>query len=331
MIFYVMDKKSFKPKFMGFSENYSLVIGSNGSDTSSITLPYTTTIGKGDYISNLDDFIGIIKTISIKDGALSLTAIAMDNLFDRSIMDDDIRPSASLEGYIAGRITRYFAAYEDSFYNYPFLVVSNSTNTEIESAPDLDNNGCYNLKKYIEKCRRLYGIKLSWKINGDKLHLDIHKDESKKNLILDGFSYALTDNVESETKVAKITAIKKATEETAAESIDYYLLSDGTISTNINDPKRVEGSWQIITYTDKDIPLEKASEKFASNEYNHKITFTSVKADARFNPFDKVVIQLNGNIYDSYISKMIVKSNGVINYECGELALTLTDKLNKRG
>lgn len=331
MIFYVKDKKTFKTKYIGYSENYSLVNGSTGSDTSTITLPSNTPARQGDIVSNLNDYIGIVKTISTKDGSLALTLITIENLFDRAILDDEVRPTTSLEGYIAGRIRRYFATYEDSFYNYPFLVVSNSTNTEIESAPDLDNNGCYNLKKYIEKCRRLYGIKLSWIIKGDKLHLDIHKDESKKNLILDRFSYALTDNVESETKVAKITAIKKATEETAAESIDYYLLSDGTISTNINDPKRVEGSWQIITYTGKDIPLEKASEKFASNEYNHKIAFTSTKEDARYKPFDKVAIQLNRKLYDSYISKMVTKSNGTINYECGELALTLTDKLNKRG
>lgn len=328
MIFYCKDKKTFETKCLFYSENYDLVIGSVGSDASKISAPYTS-ISQGDYITNLDDYIGIVKTIALKDAAINLSLVSMENLFDRALLDDNIRPTTSLEGYLKDRLTAYFAEYEDSFYNYPFLSISNITDTAIESVPDVDNYGCINYKKYLDKCRRLYGIRLDWTVNGNELLLNIRKDDSRKNLILDGFGYTLTDNVKSETRIAKITAINKTEE--AITSQTYYLKVNGEVTQNVNDPNRIDGTWAIINYSEKDIPLEKAKEKFASNEFNHKISFTSDKQHARYQPFDNVLIQLDGDIYNSYISKMIVKSNGLISYECGELALTLSDKLNKRG
>ena len=124
----------------------------------------------------------------------------------------------------------------------------------------------------------------------------------------------------SSINVSKVTVLYgEETSSGASLSRDYYLLSDGTITTTQTQENRVEGEWKLI-YTKDEIDVESAAyTELNRAQYGHKIVFDATNMD--FNLYDKVRIRLNnGNIVDSFVSGITETKNSKIKrIECGEL------------
>lgn len=337
MIFYIKDKKTFKTKHIEPTEEYSLLVGSITDDKSTISIRKNNDIHDGDYIFNLNGWMGLIHKVDNQNNVCTISAKQIDYIFDRDVIDDGIRPTTSIEAYLQAELNKWFVNISDTHYQYPFINITVGSNTNEESAPAVDNKRCVNYRTYLEQLKRLYGIRCEFSVNGDTLNCNIVARKNTKNLILDYFPYEITGEDISETKVARITAINGETTREdkdgnmpALEYTDYFLLDNGEVSTDINASNRIDGDWNYITYSKNDVPLEKVKDEFEKNKYSHKITFLSSAKYAVYDFYDYLKISLNGKIYDSYIAKKTINSNGTYEYQAGDLAVTLTDKLQDR-
>ena len=338
MIFYIKDKETFKTKHIEPTETYKLVVGSSTNDNSDVSIKRNKIISKGDIIFNNDGYVGLIEKVDNSDELCRLSIKQIDYIFNRSVIDDGARPTNSIEAYLKTELDKHFTNCSDAKFKIPYLNIIVGSNTNEESAPEVDSKRCVNYHDYLDKVKRVYGIRCNFSVDGNTLKCEIKANTNVKNLIFQNFPYHITEESVTETIVSKVTAISNeslnknddGSWKTAIAYTNYYLLEDGSVSTNASAANRVIGDWEYITYSKDDKPLEKAKDTFEKNKYEHKIIFTSPKAYAVYDYGDKLKMLLNGKIYNTYISKKTISSDGTIEYQVGDLAITLTDILKLR-
>lgn len=321
MFFYIRSGTDFKIKDIAESMDYSLVIGSIYGDFTRITFPSSVNVTSGDFIMNDYGFICIVESVDKNDEMIEVDGKDINNLFNRQIVYDGSEASTSVEAYLMDKLTENFITVSDTYYRIPFLTLAASTTTVASSKPDVEE-GIYNLKSYISKTKRLYGVGVTYTVSGANLLATINQKTTNKNLFLDTSVYKITEETFAESVVAKITAINTDTN----ASQNYYLLSNGSFTTDMTDPDRVKGQWVILTYDDNTIPEESVMNKFKENIYSHKVTFISDEKNAIYDYYDYVKVRLNDNIYDSYVAKKVVNSDGTTEYQLGELRNTFTSQ-----
>lgn len=321
MIFYFRDRKTFRLKGLGESMDYRLVLGSIYGDYTRITMPEVKGIVSGDFVLNDDGFLAIIDSVDKEAGAMQINAKDISNLFSRKIVYDGSQSSTSVESYIKQKIDANYITLADTMFRLPFLTVTTGSTTAEISQPDTEG-GFYTIKSYLSKVRRLYGIHMEWSISVNTLTGNLKQSDTRKQLFLDNSNHHIVEEAYSGITVSKITALNSGTQ----TATDYYLLEDGTVTTNMNAPGRVDGLWDAITVGDNEIELERVKDKLKENTFSHKITFLASEKDARYNFYDYVKVNLRGNIYESYIAKHIVNSDGTTEYQLGELRNTFTSK-----
>lgn len=321
MIFYFRDRKTFRLKGLGESMDYRLVLGSIYGDYTRIIMPEVKGIVSGDFVLNDSGFLAIIDSVDKEAGAMQLNVKDISNLFARKIVFNGTQSSSSVEAYIQGLITTNYISLADTMFRLPFLTITTGSTTAEVSQPDTEG-GFYTIKSYLSKVRRLYGIQVEYNIQVNTLTGTLKQVQNKKQLFLDNSNYHIEEEAYSNNTLSKITAFNSDTQ----TATDYYLLDDGSVTTNMNAPGRVDGIWDAITVGDNEIELERVKDKLKENTFSHKITFLSSEKDARYNFYDYVKVSLRGNIYESYIAKHIVNSDGTTEYQLGELRNTFTSK-----
>ena len=138
--------------------------------------------------------------------------------------------------------------------------------------------------------------------------------------------------------LAKLNVKWKKTEESTEEvRKSFYLLADRTVSENVNDPNRVEGSVksiQIITEKEEEMRQQVFNE-FSSNRYNHKITFNIIRnsklyPEQEFYVGRPCTVKTKSGVRSSMITKIeISSSSGLLKVTLGNMKVTLTDKLRR--
>lgn len=108
------------------------------------------------------------------------------------------------------------------------------------------------------------------------------------------------------------------------EEINYYLSTDGYVTTT-PPQNRAKGLWKYYTANQDESPLAVAIGAFSHNNDNHKIEFRSLK---RFALYQSINMRLRGELFSTIITARILSSNdNRYYYKCGNLATTLTEKI----
>lgn len=120
--------------------------------------------------------------------------------------------------------------------------------------------------------------------------------------------------------------VEEAEDEDLFEVIDFYLSSDNHISTT-PPLNRAKGKWKYYTASQDESPLSVAIGAFSHNNDNHKIEFRS---SSRFALYQPIKMRLRGEVFNTIVTARILSSeDNRYYYKCGNLATTLTEKIDE--
>ena len=153
-------------------------------------------------------------------------------------------------------------------------------------------------------------------------------NEEKFSGVFDGDGHTrLISSSMSGDAVAKITVVYPTGENTYAHTY-WYLAADGSIS-NSAPANRADGKWALIEIGEDDDQREKVQELVDGNARSYKIEFWS---DVDMAVGDTYRMRLNGAVFDGVVTaKFLSSADNRIRYSSGDLATTLTERVNKIG
>lgn len=327
---YIKRRSDFKTVLLGNAETWSVPVATVTGETGKVSLvEYDQKEHTDDWLY-INGSVALISQAAPQNNKLQITAADASEAFDRQAVWPESAP-ATYGGFIQAAFQRDYINCTDSAYQMNYLTVSNSDSTPLMK-PELDDTQLYTLADIISQARRA-GVLVQFSIQrdktaGDRLHVDISTVSGQEHKILFNDGHAqLSSETYSRESVAKVTVLQELEtegEEVSYSSTDYYLSASGEISTTV-PAERAEGRWEYTTAKKDDEPLVKATEIFAGNINSHKIEFFS---DKRYELFDTVLLRLNGAVFKTqivYIGRS--SSDNRYAYKCGELAVTLTDKV----
>lgn len=327
---YIKDRETFSTKAALDCYSYTLV-KSIYTDLSELVTEYSDQAELGDILIDNMGYLGVISNLEREDkGSLAIKCQDISTLFSRSIIYQGDADNINAENYLEQYLyEQYGGDQSDPFYQLAYISVDRQTSTT-PCIPDTED-GLWNCKSYISRIRRLYGIYTDFEANNldgrPVLKVTIaRKQLDPKRVFTTNRNVDITEETFSNTTIAKITAYTRGDTPTAN---DYYMTNSGTYTTNPNDPNRIAGDWEYLEIQEGESETEQVLNKFKENTYSHKISFIVPENEARYDFYDPVVVELRSQYYDSYIAKKIKHDNGTIEYVCGELRTSLTDKINK--
>lgn len=324
MLAYIKDFSTFKTTYMDTPQDWDVPIASSTMEEGTVTLPSR---GRKDFSHDwiyLDEHIFLIDNSEPNGGVVNLTVSDPANMFSRQLFYPD-EPAATYGEFIEQAIRENFILCEDPVYAVPYLDVKATDRTPFEE-PKQDDSGLYSLIDVINAAREK-GIAVDFKMAVNRLSVEIYTINSQPHNVVfyDGHA-KLEQESYSRATVAKITTVQATATEGEFVIEDWYLDSDGVICDTV-PAKRMEGDWKYITVGKDEDPLEKASEEFKNNLGSHKIEFYS---DRDYHLWDTVKFQIDGEIFESRIvAKFLSSKNSRWLYTCGDLATTLTEKVQK--
>ena len=156
----------------------------------------------------------------------------------------------------------------------PYLNVTASSSTSKALNPDRDDKNVYTLKEYVKKVRRLQNIFVDFSINGNTLNVDIvKKAKVTRKIDFSDTSYKLLDEAYSREAVGRITSVC----EEDSSTLEWYLLTDGTVTSAYTADNRVEGEWITLFILKLADVEDRVLDEFEKTKYSHLIEFSSKK------------------------------------------------------
>lgn len=330
---YILSKTNLNTKDVVKLENYAIEENISLNGKSTFTLPRMPIAVKDDLVK-YGDFIGVINNIeSSKDSKkYKLSVLDIHSLFDRNLVltNEELISSTGIEDFIAQIIHDRFTDSSDTLMNVDYLnviVISHTPlNIEVKTA-----DGLINLRTFLALTKQTYDIDLYFSISASQLNIIISKNtDSTKEIDLTQSPIIEYQSVFSIDVITKVTVYSK---ESLSET-DYFLLNDGTISTNMSDSNRLIGkSVAVVVTTNAEIE-QKAIDTFVTNSYSHNVSF-SLTSDNRL--YSKVEFSINrplrvktleNGVFLTFISKIKTSMKSkIIQVECGNAKTSLTDIL----
>lgn len=268
----------------------------------------------------LNGGVWLIDQITPQEGRTLLQCLSPLDAFSRPLVYSEPAAGTSIGGWIAQLLAEHWRDQVDGVYAMPYLDIENVDTTAFV-APTVDEAGLFSLTAYMRQVWQLYGVKTSFSLDGNSLRVRIARiSRADRNVVFTDGQSQLESAAYSRSGVAKITAIQ------GGVATDWYLSDNGVASTTIPD-RRAQGTWEVLTLSDRDIPEEKVLAAFAKNAESHKIEFWSTR---QYSAFDNLTIRLNGEVLRSYVSYVGTRSNDDrYFYKSGELAVTAAEKLRR--
>lgn len=308
--------------------SYDCILDSIFDDNTTITARYSADAEEGDFIM-CDGFAGVIKAISVAHGEMSLTCQGMDAAFDRTLRWEKIDTEGMTTEELVEKIFADNYINCDPMYAMPYIEFNNNERTELKM-PTRNNEGLYTVTAYFRKLRKA-GIGISYDLTGNKLIISL-SGEKRSTRNIDFVAHnTVTAEAYGGYATAKVTNYPRVdvegengTEQVISDvPVNYYLLSDGTVTQDENDTNRIYGVWEVTIGAEESAVLE----KFTAT-YGHEIKFSGTTAYSLYTP---VRLRMpSGKVVISYISRIQKKSNDEnYYYTAGELKTTLTAKLKK--
>lgn len=333
MLMYVKSQKDFKTSYKAFAQAWDVPVMASTHERGTIIIPLEGRKNfTGDFVC-LDNHLYFIDESSPKDGNVELIVSDMSNLFSRKVIYPNNPVTTSYGDFIMDIIEDNFIFCPDSAYAIDYLEVSSMDTTPFEP-PKLDDTRLFSLVDVIAAAREK-GVLFTFYITKDsetkldKLALDISSPITvPHNIVFDDGHTTLDTETFSRVKTAKITVMKATDTSGVYNTTTYYLSKSGNISTTV-PAERAEGDWVYLTIGKNDNAQKKASEEFKKNISSHKIEFYS---DKIYYLWDTVNFVIDGELLQSSVVSIYSSSDtNRYLYKCGDLATTLTEKVQKSG
>lgn len=332
MLVYIKRRQGFELAMAEHTESYSLPIASATGETGTAVLAgYDNQDHTGDWLY-IGGQVVLISQASPKDGKLSISTGDAAGFFDRQLIWPDAAPATYGE-FIRQAIETEFINCPDEAYKVPYISVANTDATPMP-AMELTDTKLYKLSDIMSQARKA-GVIIEFAISSrtrasDTLSISISTAQggSRSIVFSDGHSQLATETYSSDS-VAKVTVLQEAEQEDKEaepvySSTDWYLSTAGEISPT-PPAQRAAGRWEYTTAKADEEPETKAAEIFAANLASHKIEFYS---DKRLGLLDTVLLRLNGAVFKTQIASVVISSgDDRYLYKCGELAVTLPEKV----
>ncbi len=328
---WIFGYRDFKVKDIVELQEYELQIDEETNANTIIKVLKETSAKAKDIIvikeNNNVIYWGTILNIQNENGKLLYEFITryITNIFDQTIelKNENLIRTTGIEDFIANAITSNFISNTDTFVNLDYLELNVVTHTKKTVSVSNVENGIYNLHTWITNCNQLYDITYEFNVVNDKLVMTIENKQDSKKLI-----DTKAMNISDYSEVFETDVVSKVIVLTSTNTYTLYLLNDRTTTTDGTNVKRAEGSTKTV-YTENyaDAP-QKALDEMKANSYEHNITF---KLDKYIKQGTPIAIKTkNSLIYDTYISKMVRKSNNKFyEYTCGNIRINLIDKIKQ--
>lgn len=237
------------------------------------------------------------------------------------------RPVAYVEPttYYLGEYIREFAESEyinqpDTYFDMPYLTVTNSDTTEFAHVPP--NDGIISLETVIRDAM-LKGVQFAVSFDEDSLTIAVSTGPTAPQTVVlgDGRSELVEETYNREL-IAKVTVISEL-----GYPHVYYKTLTGEITTEppVNRPR---GEW-VTVQQGADNLLDTAKEAFAASIDSHKIVFYSTLALSMSAP---LLVRLKDKVYETQITYIGIQTyDNRYLYACGEAVSTLTGRVAELG
>ena len=241
-------------------------------------------------------YIGIVQAITLNDDKTSKVQLSdFKEIFNIKV------PVSSFTGnvckFLADTIKKAFVSNSDSKQNLRYLTVT--FNSDIEGSFNYDADTLMNIEDLMETITKTYGVVIKYKVNfirGRFSNIEIIIEEETHIVKLRHDLKAISNlkiKESEENVVNKCIFYPKEENEEHKKAVEYYLLTDGSITTNKDDDRRfpyvnVESEF----YSDSDFEkLEsKAKEKLIKSSNDHQITFDLDVTNNVFVPLGNIFI-----------------------------------------
>lgn len=335
---------------------YSIEKTIDFSGNSTVQAYRAVIVSENDYImlKNGADVLtyGVISKIENENGKNQHTVYfhEIESIFDRDIIlqNEKMIRNKGIEFFIKECMVQNFIASEDILINKQYIEIAVLSNTKVNVAVE-NENGIFNLKTYMANMHERYGIGYRFYFVDKKMKIDICKVNDERLQINTEVSDIVNYSEVYETNIiSKLTAVWKQpdivnpdkTVTVGATAIHhFFLLSDRTISTNINHPNRAKGEivteyFEMETYEEL---YEEVVQRFRSNSYQHSVEADILRNSKLYPSKDlyvgrecRIKTKSHG-IKDSIINKVNLSSKSqFIGVKFGDLNITLIEKLRKR-
>jgi hypothetical protein len=341
MLAYFIDKETLTTKDVVKLSKYTLDIDEEVNKKSSLTVYKKLNVLAEDYVvlKNKADieYYGIISDIQNDNGHSihKINLLQLSNIFNRKILlaNENMITTVGIEDFIKYTIESEFSNSSDDFLNMSYIEVDVLSHTPIVKAVD-NEEGIYNFHTFITNAKQNYDINITYRFEDGKLKLSVYKDTYDTQIIDTSFS-----DVSEYSEVREVKYISKVTVKAKDTGLisSWYLQADRTVTTDQNSPTRVYGTTELLIANTEAEMQQVAFDAFKGNSYSHLVEF-KLKKESKLIEVEKlttgtpiILKTKSGGVFDSYISgKVIDSESSAVYFKCGNLRVTLTDKL-KRG
>ncbi len=285
-------------------------------------------------------YIGILESIELKDDHIT----TIKSLDFREIFNIDVPVSSytgDLAEYLYQVISGHFKNNDDSIQNLQYLTVLKEASAN--GTLSFESDKIESLSKLFELISKGYGISyetdvtyLRGRITGILFKI-VNVDQGL--VMKSTFSSILNVETNDSTSqlVNKVVFYPRSDNQLHTNKIEYYLLKDGTITTDKKAHDRyLSVMMQSYIYSDNEYEtLEtKARSEMVSSKLDHNITFTLDMNNKIFKLFDNINLGdyisfiHNGKTYESIVTGIKLKDS--LKYAVvtlGEYRVKLTEKI----
>ena len=340
MVVYFLDKNTLEIKDVVNASKFNLKFDEETNATSNITFHRKPNANQNDFIvvkkANITKYQGIISEIQGEKKSNQVEVICKDisNLFNRKIyVDGETYMEISLEDYLYYNINKFFKqGDDDSKTAMPYLSIVQSTQTSV-TEPINDEDGIYNFHTFMTNCRQNKNISVNFEIKQEEIVVTIENIGNQDVVKID----TTNNDVIKYNKVYEMNITSRVIVKCGdtGNILNYYLLTDRTITTDKTNVNRASGDINTIYVDEEEKAYEQAVNIFKGNRYNHLVEF-EIKQDSKLVETDELTIgrpikiKTNDGILDSYISSIeIEEKSNYIKYKSGNIRVDLIDKLKQ--
>ncbi len=335
MLVYILSMREFKIVVAAEAISYELPLEASTEEQGTVVIAGTKAAGnEGNWLC-AEDGIWIIKSIIIEDGKTEINVIPAINVFDRPLFFSG--EYTSIEQFLQAQITNEFRNCKDALFSMPYLSVDSNTETPF-IAPSVDENQMYNLKDYIQKNdialfdsegnAEMLGVSCRFSVLGAGwLRIILEKNSpQKRKIIYNNNTAEVVEQAHDNNAASKVSVI--AADGTIA---DYYISKWGEIKTDIEPSDRLQGKWLYVKAGDDEDSRLTAVRTFQKNRGSHKVEFLSTE---KYHVHDTVEMYWEGgpkygeNILEITCVRISADDNRY-HYTCGDMPVTLTDRVGK--
>ena len=341
-IAYILDKDTLDVKDVKeFTNNYNFKVDEETNANSFIKVIDIPNASNGDKIfvrRQNTSYFGIITAITNEDEIgkkFNISLKYISNIFDRKIIlkDEDIISNVGIEDFIAKVINDEFTNSEDDLLNYKYIKNINvQTHTKLQKSVETDDAGIFNFHTFITNCTQNYNIVIDYILENEFIIINIYKSKEEDKKLID----TTVSDIKNYKEIFETNVTAKVTVKTDTDIQSFFLRSDRTTTTDINDPERATGLVETTYTSNSEDARQTALDIFKGNNYNHNISF-NLRRDTELFDIKNIKIGTpvsiktsNNIIYDTYISSIEDTNDVFLRITCGNMRIDFVETIIKK-